>query len=100
MLEQPLRVVGLALLCALATATLATVTFVVSNLVLSVVAVLGPAVPAADAAPDDGAVQGLLVSGESDPSRYACRDLDRDRPGRDTGDRCAGQREPRAVERP
>jgi hypothetical protein len=67
-LQQPLRVGGLALASALATATLAVVTFVASNLILAVVAGIGltggvVAEPeGATGSPD--AVQGLLVSAE------------------------------------
>jgi hypothetical protein len=98
-LQQPLRVGGLALGCALATATLAMVTFVVSNLVLSTVALLGPAFATGTPA-DDGraSVDGVLVSGRADPTKERCRSL-RDAEVRGpTGllDRCAG----RAAGRP
>jgi hypothetical protein len=72
-LQQPLRVGGLALASALATATVAVVTFVVSNLVLAVVAgigLTGGVVPeSADAAGSADAVQGLLVSAEPEKDR-------------------------------
>ena len=101
-LEQPVRVVGLALACALATATLATVTFVVSNLVLSVIAVLGPALPASTAAPDDGAVRGVLVSGEQEPAADRCWTGERSAPRLDRvlAARCAGQRDVMGAARP
>jgi hypothetical protein len=102
-LQQPLRLGGLALACALATATLAVVTFVVSNLVLSTVALLGPAsasTPAADSGGDP--VQGVLVSGESDDRPHHCRSLRRPEvrgPAR-LLDHCAGQRDARGATRP
>ena len=81
MLQQPLRVGGLALASAVATATLALVTFVVSNLILAVVAGIGltggvvPEAEGATGSPD--AVQGLLVSAEPEADdatdRRACR---------------------------
>ena len=101
-LEQPVRVVGLALACALATATLATVTFVVSNLVLSVIAVLGPAVPPSAAASDDGAVQGVLLSGSTETTQERCRSLRRPEVRGPDGllDGCTGRRAPGASARP
>ena len=69
MLQQQLRVGGLALATAAATATLALVTFLVTNLVLAVVAGLGLGDMTAQAAVDDGsrdAVQGVLVAAEPD----------------------------------
>jgi hypothetical protein len=66
-LQQQLRVGGLALATAAATAGLALVTFLVSNLVLAVVAGLGVGDVTAEAATDDrGAVQGVLLSAEPD----------------------------------
>ena len=65
MLQQQLRVGGLALATAAATAGLALVTFLVSNLVLAVVAGLGVGDVRAEAATDDrGPVQGILLSAE------------------------------------
>jgi hypothetical protein len=63
-LQQQLRVGGLALATAAATAGLALVTFLVSNLVLAVVAGLGVGEVTAEAATDDRAVQGVLLSAE------------------------------------
>src|SRR5215217_5083413 len=74
-LHQQLRVGGLALATTVATATLALVTFLVSNLVLTVVAGLGGIAtePRAEADPR-GPVQGVLLSAQSDEDRdHACR---------------------------
>jgi hypothetical protein len=104
-LEHPLRVVGLALVCAMATATLTMVTFVVSSLVLSVIAVLGPAAPASAMASDGDAVQGVLLSGEQEPAADRCRGAERtERSGtrldQPRADRCAGQRHAAGAARP
>ena len=73
MLAQPVRVVGMALACAVATATLALVTLLISNLVLDAVAGLSPTQVAASTEDTDG-VQGALVAGRPDaePERRGC----------------------------
>ena len=86
MVAQPLRAGALACAYALATAALVLVTVLASNLVLTVVAGLGPATAAAPAA-DGTAVEGVLLSAGQRPEGDGC-----DR----RGDRAA---EPRAERR-
>ena len=81
MLQQQLRMGGLALATAVATATLALVTVLVSNLVLTVVAGLGGIAPPPRADPDPRSeVQGVLLSArtetDQDPEQV-CRRVTR-----------------------
>jgi hypothetical protein len=101
-LQQPLRVGGLALVCALATATLAMVTFVVSNLVLSTVAMLGPALATETSSGGGDPVEGVLVSGRTDRTDEQCRPLRRAEVRGPAGllDRCAGPRAATGASRP
>ena len=95
-LAQPLRVGGLALACALATAILALVTFLASNLVLSVIGGIGLG-PAAGPAAETPATA-VLLSSEARPTderaEERCRSLAKrqvDGPGEQL-DRCDGRR--------
>ena len=110
MLQRPLHVGGLALASAVATATLAMTTFLVSNLILAVVAgigLTGGIVTDSSGTGSGDAVQGLLLSAEPE-DRPACRsraDRPRVQPGpTGAGDatrvRCAGQRGSAGPERP
>ena len=71
MVAQPLRLGGLAVAYALATATLVLLTVVASNLVLSVVAGLG-AGATASAAGDPATVEGVLLSADQRPETAGC----------------------------
>ena len=112
LLQQPLRVGGLALASALATAILAMVTFLVSNLILAVVAGIGVTggvvpEPAGTTGSPDG-VQGLLLSGQTEDEDAAddrCRrraELILQHSGKPSGvhRRCAGQRGSAGAARP
>ncbi len=92
MTAQPLRLGGLALLCALATATLVLVTTLASQLVLAAVAAVGLVEPAATVPHGDGVVQGTLVSAETDEP--GC-----DASARPRAERC-GHQEGAPVRRP
>jgi hypothetical protein len=101
-LQQQLRVGGLALATAAATATLALVTFLVTNLVLAVVAGLGGVVPEAGADSGAGgrdAVQGVLLSGELEESDGpVCRRVGRE--SKDRPVRCHERRASTEADRP
>jgi hypothetical protein len=104
-LHQPLRLGGLALTCALATAAVALVTLLASNLLLSVVAAVGPGQSVVGASPTSGegtddAVQGVLVAAAA--KERGCREARLgDRDGRpDRRERCAGQRVGKGGARP
>ena len=109
MLQQPLRLGGMALVCALATSALVLVTFLASNLVLSVIGGIGgidgvTATPAARPAGDAPAAA-VLLSAEPrrvDEAGRRCEGSARDtelQRGRDA-ERCAGQRRSGASHRP
>ena len=104
MVAQPLRLGGLAVAYALATATLVLLTVVASNLVLSVVAGLG-AGATASAAGDPATAEGVLLSAEQQPERLDC-DRRRDRGAqpreerRQPHRRCGDQRDETPERRP
>jgi len=88
---QPLRVGGLAFVCALATATLVLVAMLGSQLVLSTVAALGLVHAAPPAQP--ATVQGALVSAETHKARC-------ERHPRVHVERCRDQRSGAGAARP
>ena len=106
MLQQPMRLGGLALAYALATATLVLVTFLASNLVLSVIGGIGRVTAAPDARPSrDSPAAAVLLSAEPGRKDEAGRRCERH--GRDAGlqrsrdaERCAGQRGSGGSHRP
>ena len=106
MLQQPMRLGGLALAYALATATLVLVTFLASNLVLSVVGGIGQVTAASDARPaGDPPAEAVLLSAQ--PSREDKAGRRCERRATDAGlqrardaERCVGQRRSGTPHRP
>jgi hypothetical protein len=102
LLQQPVRLVSLALGCALATATLVLVTFLASNLVLSVIGGIGQVAAAPDAPADQPAAAVLLSAEPEDETERRCerraRGVEQQRSS-DHG-RCAGQRTNGGTHRP
>ena len=104
MLEQPVRLGGLALTYALATSVLVVVTFLASNLVLSVIGGIGQ-VTAASRPESAQPAAAVLLSAPQDTRtddrvctrQHLRRDTDR-RPRHQ--DRCAEQRDSRVGPRP
>ena len=100
MLQQPMRLGGLALVCALATSALVLVTFLASNLVLSVIGGIGPG---DRAAADQQPAAAVLLSSQRQTERQAERQTERQtqRQPADGATRCdrRPQREPGADQR-
>ena len=102
---QPIRLGGLALGCALATATLVLVTVLASNLVLSTVAALGGGTGSDARSATDPPAAAVLLSAERDgpgATDRCARWVERDRvdDGRPARDRCGERRADGTLIRP